>query len=164
MKRSGAAAQAGCARCASLLEGLRATRRVATLPIEAPSAGFEERILTAARDAEQSIRPKITLGEVISIGGRWAMRPQTAMAAVFLVIDVLGYRKLAFPLSVIGMNALAVYMATEMFDFRKIGDVFVGHLLPRVGRWDLFLGESTAFIIIWLILYWMFRRKLFLRI
>ena len=86
------------------------------------------------------------------------------MAALYLVIDVLGYRKWAFPLSVIGMNALAVYMATEMFDFRKIGDVFVGHLLPRVGRWDLFLGESTAFIIIWLILYWMYRTRSFVKI
>jgi predicted acyltransferase len=86
------------------------------------------------------------------------------MAAFYLVIDVLGYRKWAFPLSVIGMNALAVYMATELFDFRKIGDVFVGHLLPRVGRWGDFLAESAAFVIIWLILYWMYRTRSFVRI
>jgi len=86
------------------------------------------------------------------------------MAAFYLVIDVLGYRKWAFPLSVIGMNALAVYMATELFDFRKIGNIFVGYLLPRVGRWDLFLAESTAFVIIWLILYWMYRTRSFVKI
>ena len=41
------------------------------------------------------------------------------MATFYLVIDVLGYRKWVFPFTVIGMNALAVYMATEVYDFRK---------------------------------------------
>ena len=56
------------------------------------------------------------------------------MATFYLIIDVIGYRKWMFPFTVIGMNALAVYMATEMFDFRKIGNIFVGGLLPRVGH------------------------------
>jgi predicted acyltransferase len=86
------------------------------------------------------------------------------LAAFYLVIDVLGYRKWAFPFSVIGMNALAVYMATEMFDFRKISDIFVGHLLPQIGKWDLFLSESAAFLVIWLILYWMYRTRSFVKI
>jgi predicted acyltransferase len=86
------------------------------------------------------------------------------MAAFYLVIDVLGYRKWTFPLSVIGMNALAVYMATELFDFRKIGNIFVGHLLSRVGRWDDVVAESAAFVIIWLILYWMYRTRSFVKL
>jgi predicted acyltransferase len=86
------------------------------------------------------------------------------MAAFYLVIDVLGYRKWTFPLSVIGMNALAVYMATELFDFRKLGNIFVGHLLSRVGRWDDVVAESAAFVIIWLILYWMYRTRSFVKL
>jgi predicted acyltransferase len=86
------------------------------------------------------------------------------MAGFYLVTDVLGYRKWAFPFSVIGMNALAVYMATELFDFRKLGNIFVGHLLSRVGRWDDFVAESVAFVIIWLILYWMYRTRSFVKI
>ena len=86
------------------------------------------------------------------------------MATFYLVIDVLGYRKWVFPFSVIGMNALAVYMATELFDFRKIGDIFVGHLLPQVGRWDEFLTEATAFAIVWLLLYWMYRTRSFVKL
>jgi predicted acyltransferase len=86
------------------------------------------------------------------------------MVAFYLVIDVLGYRKWAFPFSVIGMNALAVYMATELFDFRKLGNIFVGHLLPRVGRWDQLVSESAAFVIIWLILYWMYRTRSFVKL
>jgi predicted acyltransferase len=39
------------------------------------------------------------------------------MATFYVVIDVLGYRRWVFPFSVIGVNALAVYMATEIRDF-----------------------------------------------
>jgi predicted acyltransferase len=86
------------------------------------------------------------------------------MATFDLAIDVLGYRKWVFPFTVIGMNALAVYMATELLDFRKIGDVFVGGLLPRVGRWDEVLSSAAALTIIWLILYWMYRTRTFVKL
>lgn len=86
------------------------------------------------------------------------------MATFYLVIDVLGYRKWVFPFTVIGMNALAVYMATEMFDFRKIGNIFVGGLLPRVGQWDEVLSAAASLTVIWLILYWMYRTRTFVKL
>ncbi|MEA2541571.1 MAG: hypothetical protein QOH35_2937 [Acidobacteriaceae bacterium] len=86
------------------------------------------------------------------------------MATFYLVIDVLGYRRWVSPFTVIGVNALAVYMATILFDFRKIGNIFVGHLLPRVGRWDQVLSESAALAIVWLILYWMYRTRSFVKV
>jgi hypothetical protein len=76
----------GCARCAAMMAGLKATRRVITLPVLAASEGFEDRILSAVRAAEASPKPKLELAKVISMAGRWAMRPQTAMAAVFLLM------------------------------------------------------------------------------
>jgi predicted acyltransferase len=86
------------------------------------------------------------------------------MATFYLLIDVLGYRRWVFPFTVIGVNALAVYMATILFDFRKIGNIFVGHLLPRVGRWDEVLSASAALAIVWLILYWMYRTRSFVKV
>jgi predicted acyltransferase len=86
------------------------------------------------------------------------------LASFYLVIDVLGYRRWVFPFTVIGMNALAVYLATNLFDFRLLGNVFVGHLLPRVGRWDTVLSEAAALAIIWLILYWMYRTRSFVKL
>lgn len=86
------------------------------------------------------------------------------MAVFYLVIDVLGYRRWVFPFTVIGMNALAVYMATILFDFRQIGNIFVGHLLPRAGRWDQFVSEAAALTVVWLILYWMYRTRSFVKV
>ncbi len=86
------------------------------------------------------------------------------MATFYLMIDVLGYRRWAFPFTIIGVNALAVYMATELFDFRHIGNIFVGQLLARVAPWDEVLAQTAAFAIVWLILYWMYRTRSFVKL
>ena len=87
-----------------------------------------------------------------------------ALALFYWIIDVLGYKKWAFGFIVIGMNSLAVYVATGIFDFRHVGNIFVGHLLPHVGPWARFVEACAAFTVVWLILYWMYRKKEFIRI
>ncbi|HXN33749.1 MAG TPA: hypothetical protein VN894_17895, partial [Polyangiaceae bacterium] len=77
---------AGCARCSARIGGLRATRRVAAVPLAEPPADLEERILMAAERARDVTPPRARVAEAISLAGSWAMRPQTAMAAVFLVM------------------------------------------------------------------------------
>jgi TolA-binding protein len=77
---------AGCARCAGLLGGLRATRRLATVPLVDPPADLEDRILSAVREAQKVVPVRGRFARVISLAGSWAMRPQTAMAALFLVM------------------------------------------------------------------------------
>jgi hypothetical protein len=77
---------AGCARCSARIGGLKATRQVATVPLVEPPGDLEERILQAAERARMAPTPRPRVGRVISLAGSWAMRPQTAMAAVFLVM------------------------------------------------------------------------------
>jgi hypothetical protein len=77
---------AGCARCAALFGGLKATRRIAVLPMVSPSPDLEERILAAAKDAQKVVPLERRLSRAISWAGSWAMRPQTAMAALFLLM------------------------------------------------------------------------------
>jgi predicted acyltransferase len=87
-----------------------------------------------------------------------------ALALFYWIIDVLGYKKWAIGFIVIGMNSIAVYVATQVFDFRLVGNLFVGNLLPLIGRWAAFVEASAAFAVAWLILYWMYRKKEFIRI
>jgi predicted acyltransferase len=86
------------------------------------------------------------------------------LAVFYLVIDVWGFKKWAFGFVVIGMNAIAVYTATKMFDFRKIADVFVGGLTERLGNCNDLIRAVIALTIVWLILYWMYRKKTFIKI
>jgi len=76
----------GCARCGGILNGLRATRRAVTLPLVAVPAGLEDRILASVKEAQKVVPIQSRFQRALSVAGSWAMRPQTAMAAVFLLM------------------------------------------------------------------------------
>jgi predicted acyltransferase len=86
------------------------------------------------------------------------------LALFYLVIDVLGFRKWAFGFVVIGTNAIAVYMATHLINFRNIGGVFVRGLEKYTGNWYSFIYALAGFAVVWLILWWMYRKKTFIKI
>jgi len=86
------------------------------------------------------------------------------LALFYLVIDFWGFKKWAFGFVVIGMNAIAVYMATHVFNFRHIGDIFVDGLDKYVGDWSSFIHAVAAFAVIWLILWRMYHKRLFIKI
>jgi len=90
------------------------------------------------------------------------------MAAFYAAIDLAGFKRWAFPLVVIGMNSIAMYVlvhTTEEF-FSKAVTTHFGKAPFHV------LGDALApmlhgaavLLILWLILLWMYRRKLFLRV
>jgi hypothetical protein len=76
----------GCARCASILNGMRSTRRLAVLPMLDLPTGLEDRILASVKEAQKVVPIQSRLSRAVSLAGSWAMRPQTAMAAVFLLM------------------------------------------------------------------------------
>ena len=90
------------------------------------------------------------------------------LAGFSWAIEIKGYRKWAFSLVVIGMNSIAAYMIAHLFE-RFFIDSFRIHLGPN---FFAFLGEglqpllqgAAVLALYWLILFWMYRRKLFLRV
>lgn len=86
------------------------------------------------------------------------------LAFFYLVIDVWGFKKWAFFFVVIGTNAIAVYMARSQFDFRTLGDIFVDGLDKYCGNWNSFIHAAAGLAIVWLILFWMYRKKSFIKI
>ncbi len=86
------------------------------------------------------------------------------LALFYWLIDVRGYKKWAFGFVVIGMNAIAVYVASRVFVFHQIGRVFVGGLSKWCAEWNGFINALAGFTVIWLVLWWMYRRKLFIKI
>jgi predicted acyltransferase len=100
-------------------------------------------------------------GSFVLVGGGLSF---LMLALFYWIIDVMEYRRWTFFFVIIGMNSIAVYVATSLFRFRLVGDIFVGSLLARVGRWDALLEAGAAFLVIWLLLYWMYRTKTFVKI
>ncbi len=86
------------------------------------------------------------------------------LALFYWIIDVRRYRRWAFFFTVIGMNSIAAYTATMLFSFKQIGNIFVGSLLPRIGPWDGLVEASAAFAVVWMLLYWMYRTRTFLKL
>ena len=90
------------------------------------------------------------------------------LAAFSWVLDVKRWRKWSFPLIVIGMNSIAAYMIAHLFH-RFFADSFRIHLGRNFfkvfgeGLEPLLLGGAVL-LAYWLILFWMYRRKIFLRI
>ena len=82
----------------------------------------------------------------------------------YLVIDVLRLRRWSFFFVVIGMNAIAVYMATHVFDFRVLGDIFVRGLSRWTGNWHDLVRAVAGFTILWLILFYMHRKRTFIKV
>ncbi|HWC96139.1 MAG TPA: hypothetical protein VG456_05305 [Candidatus Sulfopaludibacter sp.] len=90
------------------------------------------------------------------------------LAAFCWLIEVKGWRKWSFPLLVIGMNSIAAYLMVHLWE-RFILDSLRIHLGPAFFQ---FLGKGpeplvrglAVLVIYWLLLFWMYRRKLFLRI
>lgn len=76
----------GCSRCSSAFTSLRATRDVGVLPLEQPSPGLEDRILAAALAAQRGTPWHRKALRVLAWAGSHAMRPQLAMAALFVLV------------------------------------------------------------------------------
>ncbi|WP_438023269.1 zf-HC2 domain-containing protein [Sorangium sp. So ce233] len=76
----------GCARCASAFSGLRAARDVSSLPIEEPSEELEARILEAVEVAQKKTPFRRKALRALAWAGSHAMRPQLAMAALFVLV------------------------------------------------------------------------------
>ncbi len=102
------------------------------------------------------------------------------LAGFYLVIDVWGLRRWAFPLVVVGLNSIAMYVMAQLMKpwVRKTIQIHVGTLFAwlhdRLGLAldpKVFVGpyatvyESAAVLFgLWLICYWMYRQRVFLRI
>jgi len=86
------------------------------------------------------------------------------LAGFYWLIDVKKYRKWAFPFIVIGMNAIGVYVATHLIDFGHISDGLVGGLAEHLGHAGPFVVQFSALLIVWLILFYLYRKKTFLRV
>jgi predicted acyltransferase len=90
------------------------------------------------------------------------------LAGFYAIIDLLGVRSWAFPLRVIGMNSIAAYCMAGLFEdfFKKNLYTHVGHEPFRVlgEPYEPLLHGAAVLLILWLILFWMYRRKIFLRI
>ena len=97
--------------------------------------------------------------------GGWVL---LILAGFYALMEWKGWRRWAFPLMVVGMNSIAVYVMSW-----TMGN-FVDNAVSRHFGWAMAAMAGPTFqpvlhgfavlLIFWCILFWMYRRKIFLRI
>ena len=89
----------------------------------------------------------------------------SALAGFYLIVDVLGFRKWAFPLQVIGMNSITIYFAQRMLGFNKATDFVFGGLSSKFPEgWKVVVWQAGYVAICWTFLYFLYRKKTFLKV
>jgi heparan-alpha-glucosaminide N-acetyltransferase len=87
------------------------------------------------------------------------------LAAFYSVIDVGGFRRWAFPLVVVGVNSIAIYLMSQL-----MRPFVTASLKTHFGQ-DLFAGPYgplirgiSILLVFWLICLWLYRQKIYIKI
>lgn len=94
----------------------------------------------------------------------WGGWSALLLGVFYLVFDVLGWRRLAFPFVVVGSNAITAYMIGHLVNFLDIARKLVGGLEHHLPAAYPAICTGTSFLLVWLFLWWMYRTKTFLKV
>lgn len=87
-----------------------------------------------------------------------------SMALFLWLVDGLNFKKGFLFFTIIGMNAIFAYCASHLFDFGHIADIFTGGLKQYTGEWYRFIRALGGFSVLYLILWQMYKHKIFIKI
>ena len=90
------------------------------------------------------------------------------LAGMYGIVDVLGYRKWTFPLVVVGMNSITMYCMAGLIKpwiHRTLGTHFGSHIFDFVAEpYRPFVASLWILLFMWLVCYWLYRQRIFIRI
>ena len=86
-------------------------------------------------------------------------------AIFYYIIDVKGWKKWAFPLQVIGMNSITIYLLQRIVSISSINNFFFGGLAGLCGdAWGKVIISAGYVLVCWLILYFLYKKDVFLKV
>ena len=87
------------------------------------------------------------------------------LSVFYYVIDVLGYRRWAFFFTVIGMNSILIYMSGGFIDWEYSTEAIFKWLIQLLdGPYSIVFGAICYLMVKWAFLYFMQKKKVFLRV
>lgn len=83
----------------------------------------------------------------------------------YTVIDVWGFKKWTTFFVVIGMNSITIYLAHRVIDFQYAAKFLFGGLIELFpASWAPFLGATAYTAAGWIFLYFLYKKKIFLKV
>lgn len=88
-----------------------------------------------------------------------------ALSLFYLVIDIWKFRAWSFPLQIVGMNAIFAYIVAKVVDFDAINErIFSGFAAFMPPAWSALFLASTYLLLLWLLLFGMYRKGIFIKV
>ncbi|BFL82772.1 DUF5009 domain-containing protein [Shewanella baltica] len=108
------------------------------------------------------VNKELWTSSFVLVTSGWSM---ILLAVFYVLVDVLKWQKAAFFFVVIGTNAIIIYLASSLVDWKYIAQsVFGGLVLALPESAQALAAVISLLAVQWLVLYWMFRRNIFVRI
>ncbi len=87
------------------------------------------------------------------------------LSLFYYIIDVLEYKQWAFFFKVIGMNSILIYISGKFIDWEYTTNGFFKWLVQLTGHPFNIVAAAICFVLVkWLFLYFMYKKKVFLRV
>lgn len=96
--------------------------------------------------------------------GGWVL---LMLAVLYAIMEWKGWQRWAFPLMVVGANSIAIYVMAGTMEryFLNALNIHLGKpTFAMFGAFEPVVRGAGVMVIFWAILYWMYRRKIFIRI
>lgn len=96
------------------------------------------------------------------LSGGWVL---VLLSIFYWLVEIVGLRKLVFPLVVVGMNSIAIYLLHSLCA-GWIGDQLHKHLPAAafVPGWEPVIDRVGVVIVLWIVCFWLYRQKAFLKL
>lgn len=87
------------------------------------------------------------------------------LAAFFATTEILGWKRWAFPFVVVGMNSIAIYLMSQLLSgwIASSLKIYLGKD-AFAGAWGPLYQHAATLAALWLACYWLYRKRIFLRI
>jgi len=98
---------------------------------------------------------------VLNVGGYSLL----LLALFYYIIDVRGYKKWSFFFRIIGMNSILIYMSGHFINWDYSTDTLLGWVGQLIGDPFNIVAMAICYVFVkWLFLYFMYKKKVFLRV
>lgn len=92
----------------------------------------------------------------------WSM---ILLAVFYAAVDVLKWQKVAFPFVVIGCNAIIIYLASSLIDWKYTAQSLFGGVVNAFPSSAQGLMAAISLLLVqWLVLFWMYKRGVFVKV
>ena len=110
---------------------------------------------------------RISTSSFVIVSGGWCL---LTLAGCFWAVDMKGYKRFVWPFALVGMNPIFIYMFSETAGKQWANGfvrIFTDGFFGGVGLGENLLPVLGALVVLaceWYLCYWLFKRRIFIRI